>query len=332
MAARHPTGYVVQHSIRAAGPPPDEASWTTILALESESRFREESAGVQAGKRYLVRDGDRWASWDADWGAVTHETEQEGGPPSASHAFLLDPVSIVGSFRLEPFGAREVAGREARTVRAVPRADREVTGPALFRIGPGADVVELAIDAERGALLRSEASLDGQPFLRLEVTEIAFRPHAPEMFAPELPAGAVATGGWPRPLPLPLHELASPAPFPVVVPGRVPEGWRLVTGLLTVGRERPPVEPEVSLVYASADGAYGVTVSERHASAPRPVWLAWEWEGDLETADAGEHVEPRHHVAVEREGTRVELCGADPTLLVDLAGSLVPAPTEPPRL
>ena len=76
---------------------------------------------MQAGKRYQVRDGERWVVWDADWGAVTDETEQEGGPPSASYAFLLDPVAIVGAYRLEAAGTVEVAGRAARAVRAVPR-------------------------------------------------------------------------------------------------------------------------------------------------------------------------------------------------------------------
>ena len=53
---------------------------------------------------------------------------------------------------------------------------------------------------------------------------------------------------------------------------------------------------------------------------------------DLEIADAGEHVEPRHHVRVERHGTLVELSGSDAELLAELARALVPASSEPPRL
>ena len=64
--------------------------------------------------------------------------------------------------------------------------------------------------------------------------------------------------------------------------------------------------------------------------APRE-WLDWARDGELQIADAGAHVEPRHHVRVEREGTLVELSGPDPSLLRDLARTLVPAPTEPPR-
>ena len=88
----------------------------------------------------------------------------------------------------------------------------------------------------------------------------------------------------------------------------------------------------MSLLYASPDGAYTVGVSERAATGAPREWLDWARDGELQIADAGEHVEPRHHVRVEREGTLVELSGADPSLLRDLARTLVPAPTEPPRL
>ena len=56
------------HIASAASAPaaPQETSRTTRLALESPTRYREESAGVQAGKRYQVRDGERWVVWDAD--------------------------------------------------------------------------------------------------------------------------------------------------------------------------------------------------------------------------------------------------------------------------
>jgi outer membrane lipoprotein-sorting protein len=332
MAERH-GGRAVAVTARfaAESESPEETSRTTSLSFESPSRYREEAAGVQKGVRYVVRDGERWASWDADWGAVTNETEQEGGPPSTTYALLLDPVAVVAAYRLEPTGETHVASRAAHRVRAVPRTAPDGGSAVVFHLGAGADELELAIDAERGALLRAEASFGGEPFRRLEVTEIAFGPLAPETFAPTLPAGTVPSR-WQRPERLALHELPGAAPFPVFAPGRVPDGWRLVDSLFTAPREHPPVEAEVSLVYASPDGAYGVTVSERAAGGRQRDWLEWTSDGELETADAGEHVEPRHHVRVERDGTVVELAGADETLLAELARSLVPAPTEPPRI
>lgn len=333
IAARHGSSHAVTRSLQADTPAPDETSSTTTLALESATRYREDAAGVQAGKRYVVRDGDRWVSWDADWGAVTSESTDEQGPPSSTYGFLLDPIGLVGALRLEPGGEGDVSGRPTRLLRGVPRAEWDGSGATLFRIGAaGADVVELAVDAERGALLRSEAFVDGEPCHRLEVVDVAFGPVPAEAFALSLPAGVEASGGWLRPLRLPLHELAGAAPFPVFVPDRLPDGWRLTESLFTPGRERPPVEPQVFLMYGSRGGAYAVSVAERAAASRARDWLEWSRVGDLEAADAGEHVEPRHHVRVERDGTVVELSGADPVLLAELARSLVPAPTEPPRL
>ena len=310
---------------------PDETMRTTTLAFESPTRYREDAAGAQAGRRYQVRDGERWVAWDADWGAVSDQTEQEGGPPSATYGLLLDPVALVGAYRLAPARDVEIALRPARCVRAVPRSGPEGATSVVFTLGPGADDVELAVDAERGTLLRAEARLGGEPFHRLEVTDITFGPLPAETFDPRLPPGVVASR-WQRPERLPLHELQAAAPFPVLAPARLPDGWRLAESLFTAARGRPPIEAEVSLLYASANGAYSVGVSERAATGVRRDWLEWARDGDLETADAGEHVEPRHHVRVEREGTLVELSGPDPLLLRELARALAPAPTEAPRL
>src|SRR5262245_2356281 len=96
----------------------------------------------------------------------------------------------MGSFRLEPAGPTGVAGRPAHRVLAFERSEVDVAGAALLRIGAGADVVELAVDTEHGALLRTEAFLDGEPFHRLEVSEIGFGPIAPDTFELVLPEGA----------------------------------------------------------------------------------------------------------------------------------------------
>jgi hypothetical protein len=331
MALRHPGSAAMMSVGGGHGGVPEESSWTTTLSFEAQTRFREEAAGVQAGKRYLVRDGDRWASWDADWGAQTSETAEEQGARSATYGLLLDPNPLLGVLRLGSASPTEVAGRAAWQVTAVPRDEETGTG-ALFRVGPGADTIELAIDAERGALLRSEAFLAGEPFHRLEVTEIAYGPLPADALELALPEGVEPAASAFAPLRLELHELPARTPFPVFVPARVPDGWRLQESLLVPGRVTPPVEAEVSLVYGSRGGGYAVTVRERSATAERDDWLTWEESVGLEVADAGEHVEPRHYVRVERDGTVIELAGGDPILLAELAGELIPAPTEPPRL
>ena len=277
-----------------------------------------------------MRDGERWVSWDEDWGATTNESDE--GAPSAQYGLLLDPVGLTTAFRLEPLDTVRVADREGLAALATPRRSSDGGDVFALRIGAGADTVELAIDAERGALLRAAAFVDGEPFQRLEVTELAFGPIPPAVFEPSLPPGVEPSARWPRPERLPLHELSAAAPFTVLVPDLLPEGWRLLESLFTAGREKPPLEPEVFLSYGSRDGAYLVSISARAAPSPRREWLAWEWDGEFEAADAGEHVEPRHHVRVVRGGTIVELSGADAPLLRDLARALAPAPAEAPRL
>ena len=330
MARRHPHSGTHQVAFAARGEQSEESSWSTTLAFEHESRFREEAAGRQAGQRFLVRDGTDWLSWDAAWGTVSNEVED--GAPSASYAFLLDPVAIVGELRLEPTGRTEHAGRPAVLARGLPREGPTVGG-MLLRLGAGADVFELVVDAERGALLRAEALLDGEPFRRFDVTRVAYEPIDPTTFEVTAPPDAPAAAPWPRPVALPLHELAAGAPFTVLVPEHVPEGWRL-TAMLMHGREEPPLPTTATLSYTSREGGYGVTLQERAAGAAEgdSEWRTWRRDGELEVADAGEHVDPRHHVRLEREGTLVELSGSDPELLTQLARTLVRAPAEPPRL
>ena len=149
--------------VRAAGRGAgnEESSWSTRLAFEGPTRFREEAAGVQAGTRFLVRDGERWASWDEDWGAVTSESAEDEGARSSSYGFLLDPTRCPPSSASRPAARPRSRGAPRWRVTAARRDDGSGLA-ALFRVGgAGADAIELAVDAERGALLRVEATIDG---------------------------------------------------------------------------------------------------------------------------------------------------------------------------
>ena len=320
MRARHGGAFV-----RSADPtpePPEQSRWSVRLAYDGPDRYREESAGPQEGVRYLVRDGERWLTWDADWGLVTSESEPEGGPPASSFGFLLDPVELIAVFRLEPPTETTTAGRPALAVQAAPR--RGDLGSAVFRVGPGADVVELVFDAETGALLRSEATLAGEPFHRLEVTEIAYGPLADETFALEPPPDHEGTAGkWARPVTLPLHELAATAPFTVLVPARLPDGWRVGTASFLEGRERPRIDATAFVDYVSPEGAYSIGIRER--ATP-------DADSGPDVVDSGATVAPRFTVTLVRRGTWIELSGSERQLLLDFASALEPAPTAPPDL
>jgi hypothetical protein len=320
MRARHGSGFV-----RAADPTPDtlvESRWSVRLSYDGHDRYREESAGRQAGVRYLVRNGARWLTWDSDWGLVSSESEPEGGPPTSSFGFLLDPVGLLAAFRFDQPTVTALAGRPALATRAVPRPGDGSS--SIFRVGPGADVVELVFDAETGALLRSEAMLAHEPFHRLEVTEIAYVKAPRETFSLEPPEGHIGPPGpWARPVALPLHDLASRAPFAVLVPRRIPDGWRLGAAQLLDHRDHPPVEATAFLDYGSLEGAYSVGIRERSSETQ---------DAPVDVVDNGPTVGPRFTVTLVRSGTWVELSGNERELLLDLARELVPAPTEPPRL
>ena len=323
LRARH--GTALPHASDPAEEAPAESTWSLRLHYDGPERYREESAGAQAGGRYVVRDGPRWLSWDADWGVVSSDSEPDGGPLSSSVAFLLDPVALVGAFRFDHPRETELARRPALTVDARPRAAWEQAGSGVFRLGPGADLVDLSFDAETGALLRSESRIDGQPFQRIEVTEIEYTASPPETFAVEAPPGHDAPPGpWMRPRRLPLHELAAIAPFHVLAPSRVPDGWRLGDAQLLDGREHPRVEATVFLDYSSRNGAYAIAIRERAAKDDEDT--------AAETTDRGATVTPRFVVTLVRSGTWVELTGDDHDLLHELAAALEPAPSAPPRM
>jgi hypothetical protein len=321
-----------------AGPPrgPETSSSTTRLLWQSADVQREESAGVQEGRRVLVRNGPHWTVWDADWGASAGSDDEGESGPHPQLAFLVDPAVLLGALRLEPRERTAVAGREAIAVHALPRRGDSPGAPILLhRLGMGAEWFDLAVDAERGTLLYVEASIAAGPFHRFEVIEIAFRKDFPKgTFDFEPPSGEdVQQGLWARPEPVPLDLAAREAPFTVLVPTRVPAGWRLGT-LLVRGRDRPHVEASVHLAYTSPEGAYSVQLRERASGAAADDdWLSYERQGRLEVADAGANVDPRWYVRLEDRGTLVELFGSVPLeLLTGLAETLVPARAEPPRL
>ena len=320
MRERHAESYVRMADAVPEGP--KESRWSVRLVAESADRYREESAGRQTGVRYVVRDGARWLSWDADWGLVSSDSEPNEGPPASSFGFLLDPIALVGAMRFGPPSSSTVAGRPVLAVEARHRRDDQ--GAAVLRIGAGADVVALSFDAATGALLRSEARLGGEPFHRIEVSEIAYGPVPADAFRVEPPPGhEEPPGRWARPFPLPLHELAAAAPFTVLVPGRIPDGWRLGTAQLLDGRERPPIEATAFLDYVEPGGIYTVGVRERRSDAP---------DREPEIVDRGSTVAPRYTLTLVRDGTWVELSGAERELLEQLAATLVPAPAAPPAL
>jgi len=332
----------VLYSVGGPGEPlPETTQASARVWLEWPRRCREERDTDFAGRpsrSTRVVDGERWWSFDEHMGAISSE-----GSGDAQSGFLdelihmLDPGLLLGVLELDPKGPIEVAGRAGILVRAGVREGVENGGRWSFQLG-GADVHELVVDLERGVLLRVESSADGLPHAIMEITEVAFdETFPPETFAFLPPPGETVRSVsevFPQPHDaVSIDQVAREAPFVVFVPSRVPEGSHLHVTFFP-GQDRPRVAPTVNLSYTSPGRGVVINVSQTPTESEELSWLEGERveQGgqELRVHDIGGQIQ----IFLEREGTRVVVIGhgVPRDTLIEVALSLVPAPTEPPRL
>lgn len=180
------TGYAPTHPTL----PPDETEETWRLWMERGGRKRAEFL-VGDDRVTVVFDGPTWWSWSARDGALTNGGRANHGHGSGSSLVLLETTPLLAALRLEFLGDEVVIGRAAFSVCGRLRGvDGVANTNALSSFGLGADEYRLAVDAERGVLLRCEARLRAQPFMVTEMIEVAFDGDLPEdLFTIHLPAG-----------------------------------------------------------------------------------------------------------------------------------------------
>jgi len=305
----------------------------TVRGWLAPPRIREER-GEARRLTIGVSDGARWWQVMPEWATVSDEGDGwSTGSVGECLRPYVDPAPLSAGLTLELAGRAEVAGRDAILVRAVPR-------PRPFRaeqeaLLTGADRHELAVDAERGTLLRTVSFFDDEPAQRLEVVEIAFdEPFDETLFRHEPgPGEEVAKPGEVRAGDVVSIEAAARlASFTVFVPGSLGHGWRSHV-LHTPGREGTRVRETVTLALYRDDASHSVIL--RQSSGP---WEPWQTNGTEEAERGGRPVRisvgPWHRVLVEQDGTHVELDSGtvETEELVQLALALVEAPTEPPPL
>jgi len=233
------------------GPVAEEHETVTRVWIALD-RVREEREEADAHLTLSIRNGDRWWLYSPQIGAHANDGSRNhvGGVGEVALR-LLEPSHVLAALRLEAAGEVRAAGRTALRVRATDRG-REDTAMLFFQLGYGADSYELAVDRERGVLLRTAALLDGEPFAITEVTEIAFdEEFPPETFTFELPEGESfrpASGGFEHGT---LAAAAARAPFTVLTPEVVPEGWQLRVpaqeGEVLVAGFREPIRDDADL-------------------------------------------------------------------------------------
>jgi hypothetical protein len=171
-------------------PVPDESEDQWRLWMEQGGRTRSESS-VGDRSSIVVFDGPTWWSWSTDMGGMTNhgaDNHQHGFGPAEG---LLDTAALLSALRLESLGRGVVLGRDVVRLRGLPRisADRR-PDHGLHALGVGADDYLLSVDAATGVVLSAAARLREQPFIVIEMTEVAFDiDMPPQTFTMELPPG-----------------------------------------------------------------------------------------------------------------------------------------------
>jgi len=321
---------MVSFSATAQPEPPAELVTTTKVWVEGD-RYRAELEQLDH-RTVTVCDGTQIWFWSPEMGAVVHDVSNSFSGWEA----ILDPRPFLAAGELEPAGRGIAAGRDALVVvgRMPPGAPHwHVDG-----LPPGATDFELLVDAERGTVLRCDARLDGRPFSLREVLEIAYDeplPAATFVFEPG-PGETVRTFDEAYPVEhLSLDGVARRASFTVWVPPELAEGWR-VHAVYMPARERSPEHVTISCFHER--GANQFQLHEGAAEGlPELEGFARVEHGGLELATyvpEGRRAPVPTVVALDRDGTRIQLSSAELGLdaLLDLAVSLVPAPTEPPQI
>jgi outer membrane lipoprotein-sorting protein len=291
---------------------PETLEWRSQLMIERPDRLRFEVEGEHAQLR--IRNGERMWQELGEYGPIEQEVSIDELVDEQPELFA--PLALVPAYDLELTGETSVAGRACRSLRGIPRE----SGPPHVGIGAlGADEIELAVDDERGVVLRFVARFEGEPYQLVEVEQIAFDEQLdPALFVYEPPPGVRIRrpeelhSGFVHGLTL--EEAVERVSFPLFAPSSVPEGTHLIVNYMPA-RERPELEEQVSLHYVGGDPARSFMLVERGANGSETAF-------------------PSAHVRVVREGTTIDLTSQelDEQELRAIAGALVPARREPPRL
>ena len=305
---------------------PDELDTTIRFWGDAEGRFREERESFT-----MVGDTVSVWSWSPELGAIVHE---QRGPMETSSYELLNPVTILAAFDVEPLGAGSVAGRPTRRVRMLPRSE----AARMHHLGLGADEIALDVDAERCVLLRVEARYAGDPFRVLEVVEASFDERLPDdtfVFVPP-PGEEIKTLEEAYRFDyLPVEELAARASFTVWVPSGLDARWR-VLAIHRPANERARTPESAHLLFHD-DALHNFSVEQ---AAER--MLAWRTDEPRIVEQSGAELRvlegtrpgPPTEVHLELGGTHLRISSdtLDAERLVAVAGSLVAAPVEQPPI
>lgn len=311
----------------------------TVRIWRDGARFREEHHGGRRDGYYAVADGPVWWFWDERLGASSNQDQ-----PTLSSSVgqelqvMFDPPRLLSALRFRVGGRSEVAGRATVTADAFPRQQEPPgTSQELGQLGAGAHRYRLEVDQERGVLLAVSAIRDDRPFQTINTLAIRFdEPIPADTFQFEPPEGADTGTGrdGERLQSVTLVQAQQRAPFTVLMPDRVPDGWR-ARCMFIGASERLSSPAQVSLSYRSDDGHQSISISQ---AAPADGRSPYEhvisndrWQETIRAGTTVRVTKPGSGQAqahVERDGTFAFLVSDNLTAdeLVSIASSLRPVP------
>ncbi len=300
-------------------------------------RKRVETSGPH-DDRLTVTTGALWWSYSPQSGALSNELSPEvHGGNGGDFEWMLEPSSLLPAldFALTGSGTTELAGRLALTAVATPRPEDPRRGFATHIIH-GADEVFLAVDAERGVVLRSESRIGGEPFTLFEMDEVTFDEELPdERFRFVSPDGSPVRSPrsmFSRPEPMSVEEAARRAHFTVLVPTRLPQGWTLHASYTPPSSR--PARPESVTVHAVDAGRRESRVQINQSAVPLRDGLEWEiveHGGRRISTFVNDAPGSAYEGKVEISGTHVRASGnLDRDAFLDILASLAPGPTALP--
>ena len=295
------------------------------LWLEKPDRVREETEGdFWGGTGTSIRDGRRW--WSHHPGEAVHSNEDDltvGADIGDRAEPLLDPASLLAALRFEPRGEVEIAGREALALTATSRPGVDLDF-ALGQLALGAEAYDLAVDRERGILLRAASLVDGAEFTLMEMLEVAFDEEFPaDTFVLSVPEETPRRPTWGAvPREMTIYEVADRASFAVWFPKRISAEWRVSVGYVADDPSSGETERVLMRLWRE-DATHYVSIVEsgRDLEEIDEDWAQWstvEREGLRFVVAESEHGPTR--IRFEREGTSIGLMSdLDLDALFDLA-------------
>jgi outer membrane lipoprotein-sorting protein len=287
---RRPGSFTVFGDTARGGEGPEESESAWRLWMEGMDKVRSEFSVGDGETVTAVVDGRTWWSWSPSAGALTNEGSENAETGLGPGIALVHPAAILPAVDLEIRGRTTRRARSAYRVLAVSATgndDEEEDSGLLHGIGSGAEEYELLVDAERGVLLRTEARLHGQPFLIIQIDDVAFDEELPAdtLFTLAPPTGQ-AFEALPRSRSLLLEELPGAVGFTILVPERALDDAQ-VDVMIEPPLPRHGVPGYADITYHTfpLDGP-PTFLAIRESAEPMPMPEETEWE-DIEDSRLG---------------------------------------------